>query len=93
MIWRALHRTRTAASLACLVVVSALVLVGSTHYCRVQYAELKRLEDRQWALQEDHSRLLLEHSTWAAPHRVHRLAQEELRMAAPALDRYQVVGQ
>jgi cell division protein FtsL len=80
-------------SLAFCALASAMVLVGSTHQCRVRYAELQQLEMRHWALQEDYSRLLLEQSTWAAPHRVHRLAEEELGMASPGLDRHRVVGQ
>lgn len=71
---------------------TALALVGNTHKARSQYAELQRLELRRWSLQEDYSRLLLEYSTHAAPHRVHRTARVALAMRKPDLQRYRVVA-
>lgn len=72
--------------------VSAMGLVNSTHRCRIQYAQLQQLELQRWALQEDYSRLLLQHSTLAAPHRVDELARESLKMTPPSFERYRVVG-
>lgn len=82
---------RRVALLAVLALLSAMGVVGNTHKARSQYAELQRLELRRWHLQEHYSRLLLEYSTRAAPHRVHRLAREALHMSAPDLNRYRVV--
>lgn len=77
--------------LSMVALVSALGLVASTHRARDQYAELQRLELQRWNLEEDYSRLLLEYSTRAAPHRVDRLAREDLQMTVPDLARYRVV--
>ena len=82
---------RRVAFLAAVALLSALGIVGNTHKARSQYAELERLELQRWTLQEQYSRLLLEYSTQAAPHRMHRLARDELRMTAPDLARYRVV--
>ena len=68
------------------IVVSALGLIYSSHLCRGFYAQLQDLEANRWALQEDYSRLLLEHSTLASPHRVARIASEDLDMEKPLLD-------
>ncbi len=74
-----------------LVVISAFAVIHSTHACRDLYTQLQVLESRQWHLQEDYGRLLLEESTWASHHRVEKVARTELRMAEPALEHYRVV--
>lgn len=62
---------------------SSLGLVASTHHVRDGYAQLQSLELQRWQLQEQYTRLLLEMNTWAAPHRVGRIASETLSMTAP----------
>ncbi len=79
------------ALLLAFVLASAFANVYSTHACRELYAQLQRLEEQQWHLQEDHGRLLLERSTWAAHHRIETVARDELGMAAPDLTRFRVV--
>jgi cell division protein FtsL len=88
---RLASQQRWVAILAAAVLLSALGVLGTTHRARSQYAELQQLELRRWHLQEHYSRLLLEYSTRAAPHRVHRFAMEELGMTKPDLKRYRVV--
>lgn len=74
------------------IVLSALAVVQSTHACRQLYAELQLQESARWALEEEYGRLLLEQSTWAAHHRVERVAVEELGMAAPSLGELRVIA-
>jgi len=70
-----------------LVLLSAFTVVHSSHTCRLLYASLQGLEQTHWFLQEDHGRLLLEHSAWASHHRVQLEAVNQLGMAQPvALD-------
>ncbi|AQA19782.1 cell division protein FtsL [Halioglobus japonicus] len=78
--------------LAVLVLGSAFAVIHSTHACRDLYTHLQALEARQWHLQEDYGRLLLEESTWASHYRVEKVARSELKMAEPDLARYEVVG-
>ena len=69
--------------LVLLLLVSSLGLVASTHQVRDGYAQLQSLELQRWQLQEQYTRLLLEMNTWAAPHRVGRIASDTLSMTAP----------
>ena len=71
---------------------SALALVFVTHLCRTHYAELQRIESRRWFLQEEYSRLMLERSTLASPHRVASIAREDLLMTVPELRSERVVA-
>jgi len=66
-----------------LVLASAFAVILSTHNCREAYAKLQMLEASQWHLQEDHGRLVLEHSTWASHYRVEQVATRDLGMRAP----------
>lgn len=75
-----------------LLVATAFGVIRSTHACRELYAELQTLEATRWHLQEDYSRLLLEHSTWASHHRVEKAAGDALGMRAPDLESYKVVA-
>lgn len=77
--------------LGALVLVSAFSVIHSTHACRELYTRLQELEARQWYLQEDYGRLLLEESTWASHYRVEKVARDELNMAEPDLARYRVL--
>ncbi len=74
-----------------LVLLSAFAVIHSTHATRELYTRLQVLESRQWHLQEDYGRLLLEESTWASHYRVEKVARSELGMAEPDLAHYKVV--
>ena len=67
------------------VLASCLAIIQSTHASRAYYADLQRLEGTHWYLQEDYSRLMLERSTLASPHRIAKLARDELVMRTPDL--------
>lgn len=86
-------RTLLWANLATLVAViaSSFGVIQSTHACRDLYASLQVLEARQWHLQEEYGRLLLEESAWASHHRVEKVARSELQMAEPDLANYHLV--
>ena len=75
-----------------LILVSAFAVIHSSHACRKLYAELQALESTQWHLQEEYGRLLLEQSTWASHRRVQQVAQDELGMLAPPLERLRLVA-
>ena len=74
-------------------IISALAVVASTHQVRSDYARLQALELQRWELQEQYTRLLLEINTWAAPHRISRIASDALSMQAPDLSLSQVVAE
>ena len=76
-----------------LVLSSAFAVILSTHNCREAYAKLQVLEASQWYLQEDHGRLVLEHSTWASHYRVEQVATRDLGMHAPEAASQRVVLQ
>ena len=79
---------------ACLlaaVLCSALAVVYSSHVVRELYSKQQSVEYQQWALQEDYSRLLLEHSTLASPHRIISIAQDDLAMQPPQLSVHRLV--
>ena len=76
-----------------LILVSAFGVILSTHNCREAYAKLQVLEASQWYLQEDHGRLVLEHSTWASHYRVEQVARRELGMFAPEAALQRIVVQ
>lgn len=77
--------------LACLG--TSLGVVYSSHMCREYYATLQTLEGQRWAAEEDYSRLLLEESTLASPHRVLSIATEQLNMRTPGVGTDRVVIQ
>ena len=62
---------------------SAFAVVASTHHCREHYALLQDLEAERWYLEEEHSRLLLEQSTWASHHRIENEAERLLGLSVP----------
>lgn len=70
---------------------SSFSVVYATHECRQLYARLQDLEATRWFLDEEYSRLLLEQSTWASPHRVEQVAERDMAMAPPALERLRVL--
>ena len=65
------------------VVLTALIAVQISHQCRQRYAQLQEMQSSQWSMQENWGRLLLEESTWAAQHRVERVAAQRLQMRPP----------
>lgn len=65
-------------------VTSAMLVVQSTHECRQLHAALQQLEAQRWALDEDYTRLLLQHGTLAAHRRIEQVAEDVLQMQAPA---------
>ena len=65
---------------------TSISLVASSYDCRAKYSELRNLESERWSLQANHSRLLLEYSTWASYDRVDKIARQKLLMKSPALE-------
>ena len=65
---------------------TSLGLIATSHDCRAKYSILQNLELQGWSLQEDHTRLLLEHSTWSSYDRVEEVATKKLLMKIPNLD-------
>jgi len=80
-----------ATALLMLCLVSAIAVVYSSHCCRRFYGALQDLEIERWRAQAHYSRLLLEQSTLASPHRVLGIAKDELGMRAPSIDAIRVV--
>ncbi|MFT5605839.1 MAG: cell division protein FtsL [Paracoccaceae bacterium] len=79
------------ALVAFLLMVSAVSVIYSSHQSRQLFNEWQMLQKEAYQLDEDWGRLLLEHSTWAAPDRIARLAGERLMMVAPSKESFQVV--
>ena len=79
------------AALLLLCTASSLGVIQSTHQTRLLHTELERQESSGWALEENWSRLLLEHSTWAAHHRVERVARAKLKMHVPEFEQIELV--
>lgn len=65
------------------VIISALVLIYSTHRSRELFNEWQQQQRREWALDEDWERLLLEQGTLAAYERVSQSAESKLNMVMP----------
>ena len=65
---------------------TSIGLVASSYDCRIKYSELRNLESERWSLQENHSRFLLEYSTWASYDRVDKIARQKLLMQPPTLE-------
>jgi len=70
---------------------SALGVVHSAHRCRLQFADLQRLQEQQDELQVERGRLQLEQSTYANLGRVESEARRQLGMVAPAQSEVVVV--
>lgn len=65
------------------VVASALMLIYTTHRSRVLFNDWQQQQRREWALDEDWERLLLEQGTLAAYERVSQSAESRLDMVMP----------
>lgn len=70
-------------ALVLLVTISALALIYSTHRSRDLFNEWQQQQRREWALDEDWERLLLEQGTLAAYERVSQSAESQLDMVMP----------
>ena len=84
-------RSLLTAVVACVLVVSAVSVIYSSHQSRRLFNDWQMLQKEAYQLDEDWGRLLLEHSTRAAHDRIERLASERLTMVAPSKDSFQVV--
>lgn len=73
------------------ILISALTIVSTAHFTRVQYARLQKLEKQRDALQTEWGRLLLEESTWSSPARVESIASQRLDMRVPGVDEVKVI--
>ncbi len=69
--------------LAALLVGNGLALVQGAQAMRALHSELDQLQTRQHSLMADHSRLLLERSSFASLQTVETVATQELRMQFP----------
>lgn len=65
------------------VVGSALMLIYTTHRNRVLFNDWQQQQRREWALEEDWERLLLEQGTLAGYERVSQSAESKLDMVMP----------
>lgn len=65
------------------VVISSLALIYSTHRSRELFNDWQQQQRREWALDEDWERLLLEQGTLAAHERVSQSAESRLDMVMP----------
>ncbi|MEM1144269.1 MAG: cell division protein FtsL [Pseudomonadota bacterium] len=74
-----------------LILTSAFAVITSTHQSRQSYAQLQVLEVERWYLEEEHSRLLLEQSTWASHHRIESDAAQSLSLMPPASSQVRVI--
>lgn len=70
-------------ALVILLIISALALIYSTHRSRELFNEWQQQQRREWALDEDWERLLLEQGTLAAYERVSQSAESKLDMVMP----------
>ena len=84
-------RSLLTALVTLLLMISAVSVIYSSHQSRQLFNEWQMLQKEAYQLDEDWGRLLLEHSTWAAPDRIERLAGERLMMVAPSKESFQVV--
>ncbi|MFK7829179.1 MAG: cell division protein FtsL [Congregibacter sp.] len=66
------------------VVLSAFAVIASTHQTRALYAGLQDYEAERWDLEEEHSRLLIEQSTWASHNRIESEAGDALGLGIPS---------
>ncbi len=77
--------------LAILLAICALAVVTARHQARKSFVELQSLERQGRELDIEWGRLQLEQSTWAMHSRIEQIAQKQLAMAEPDLQRIQVV--
>jgi cell division protein FtsL len=80
------------ATLAALVLVSAVAAVYAKHENRKLFMELQALTEERDRLEVDWSRLQIEQSTWSTHARVEQLARGEMHMRSPGSDEVRLVG-
>lgn len=73
------------------VLVSALLVVYTTHHSRQLLGELERLTREQNRLDADWGRLLLERSTQGSLDKVEKVARDTLGMREPKIDEIRVI--
>ncbi len=76
----------------CLVIVSSLMIVFSSHDARAKFNELEVLRVQQDKLQIVWSQYLLEESAWASFGRVEKIAIEQLSMEIPTIEKIIMVN-
>ena len=73
------------------VVVSALLVVWSTHQSREQHATLMTLRAEENQLQVEHGQYLLQEGALTSPGRLEQMAQERLKMRIPEMAEIKVI--
>ena len=69
---------------------SAMLVIQTTHGCRQLHAALQQLERQRWSLDEEHTRLLLQQGTLTAHRSIEHTAEQALHMRAPELEQRRV---
>lgn len=82
-----------AAALLLLLLLSALGVVYTKHQSRVLFSQLEALENRRDAFNAEWSQLQLEQSTWATHARIEGIAEAQLEMVQPSMDRIVIMRQ
>jgi cell division protein FtsL len=82
-----------AAVLLVLLVASALGVIHATHQSRTLFSQLEALESRRDAYNAQWSQLQLEQSTWATHARIEGIAENQLDMVQPSMERIVIMRQ
>ncbi len=82
-----------AAVLVVLLVASALGVIHAKHQSRTLFSQLEALENRRDAYNAQWSQLQLEQSTWATHARIEGIAENQLDMVQPAMERIVIMRQ
>ena len=81
------------ATIALLVVLSAISVIYSTYKTRKLVAEFQQLQNMRNDMEVEWGQLLLEQSTWGSFNRVERLASKRLEMIVPEPNKIVMVSQ
>jgi len=81
------------ATVALLVVLSAISVIYSTYQTRKLVAEFQQLQNMRNDMEVEWGQLLLEQSTWGSFNRVERLASKRLKMIVPEPNKIVMVSQ
>ncbi|MBV1920889.1 MAG: cell division protein FtsL [Pseudomonadales bacterium] len=81
------------ATIALLVVLSAISVIYSTYSTRKLVAEFQQLQNMRNDMEVEWGQLLLEQSTWGSFNRVERLASKRLKMIVPEPNKIVMVSQ
>ena len=76
-----------------LLLVSAIGVVYAKHQSRALFSQLEALENRRDAFNAEWSQLQLEQSTWATHARIEGIAEAQLEMVQPSMDRIVIMRQ